>query len=97
MIGTTRSRVSFFMNRFRDLGFLDYNGGGGTFTARSSASCFTTRAITDGTAVHSRKYRMKQPSGRYVVSFQAQPFRKARRYYWMICRGHNPEELEAVS
>jgi CRP-like cAMP-binding protein len=28
MIGTTRSRVSFFMNRFRRLGFLDYNGGG---------------------------------------------------------------------
>ncbi|MGA2572224.1 MAG: Crp/Fnr family transcriptional regulator [Terracidiphilus sp.] len=26
MIGTTRSRVSFFMNRFRKLGFLDYNG-----------------------------------------------------------------------
>jgi CRP-like cAMP-binding protein len=28
MIGTTRSRVSFFMNRFRDLGFIEYNGGG---------------------------------------------------------------------
>ena len=27
MVGTTRSRVSFFMNRFRDLGFIDYNGG----------------------------------------------------------------------
>ena len=27
MIGTTRSRVNFFMNRFRDLGFIDYNGG----------------------------------------------------------------------
>jgi CRP/FNR family cyclic AMP-dependent transcriptional regulator len=27
MIGTTRSRVSFFMNRFRSLGFIDYNGG----------------------------------------------------------------------
>jgi CRP-like cAMP-binding protein len=27
MIGTTRSRVSFFMNKFRRLGFLDYNGG----------------------------------------------------------------------
>jgi CRP-like cAMP-binding protein len=27
MIGTTRSRVSFFMNRFRDLGFIDYKGG----------------------------------------------------------------------
>jgi CRP/FNR family transcriptional regulator, cyclic AMP receptor protein len=28
MIGTTRSRVSFFMNKFRKLGFVDYNGGG---------------------------------------------------------------------
>jgi CRP/FNR family cyclic AMP-dependent transcriptional regulator len=26
MIGTTRSRVSFFMNRFRELGFIEYNG-----------------------------------------------------------------------
>jgi CRP-like cAMP-binding protein len=29
MIGTTRSRVSFFMNRFRTLGFIDYDGGSG--------------------------------------------------------------------
>jgi CRP/FNR family cyclic AMP-dependent transcriptional regulator len=29
MIGTTRSRVSFFMNRFRKLGFIDYDGGSG--------------------------------------------------------------------
>ena len=28
MIGTTRSRVSFFMNKFRELGFIDYNGSG---------------------------------------------------------------------
>jgi CRP-like cAMP-binding protein len=27
MIGTTRARVSFFMNRFRQLGFIEYNGG----------------------------------------------------------------------
>ena len=27
MIGTTRSRVSFFMNKFRKLGFVRYNGG----------------------------------------------------------------------
>jgi CRP/FNR family transcriptional regulator, cyclic AMP receptor protein len=27
MIGTTRSRVSFFMNKFRRLGFVEYNGG----------------------------------------------------------------------
>ena len=26
MVGTTRSRVSFFMNRFRKLGFIEYNG-----------------------------------------------------------------------
>ena len=28
MIGTTRSRVSFFMNKFRKLGFVSYSGGG---------------------------------------------------------------------
>jgi len=28
MVGTTRSRVSFFMNRFRELGFVDYGGTG---------------------------------------------------------------------
>ena len=29
MVGTTRGRVSFFMNRFRKLGFVDYDGGSG--------------------------------------------------------------------
>jgi CRP/FNR family transcriptional regulator, cyclic AMP receptor protein len=28
LVGTTRSRVNFFMNKFRKLGFIDYNGGG---------------------------------------------------------------------
>jgi CRP/FNR family transcriptional regulator, cyclic AMP receptor protein len=27
MVGTTRARVNFFMNRFRQLGFIDYDGG----------------------------------------------------------------------
>ena len=27
MVGTTRSRVNFFMNKFRKLGFLEYSGG----------------------------------------------------------------------
>jgi len=27
MVGTTRSRVNFFMNKFRKLGFIHYNGG----------------------------------------------------------------------
>ena len=26
IVGTTRSRVNFFMNKFRKLGFIDYNG-----------------------------------------------------------------------
>jgi hypothetical protein len=33
MIGTTRSRVSFFMNKFRRLGFIEYDG---TIEVRSS-------------------------------------------------------------
>ena len=28
MVGTTRSRINFFMNKFRKLGFIDYNNGG---------------------------------------------------------------------
>jgi CRP/FNR family cyclic AMP-dependent transcriptional regulator len=27
MVGTTRARINFFMNRFRQLGFIEYNGG----------------------------------------------------------------------
>ena len=26
MVGTTRSRINFFMNKFRRLGYIDYNG-----------------------------------------------------------------------
>lgn len=36
MIGTTRSRVSFFMNRFRNLGYIQYNGIGGGMTVYRS-------------------------------------------------------------
>jgi CRP/FNR family transcriptional regulator, cyclic AMP receptor protein len=41
MIGTTRSRVSFFMNRFRELGFVDYGEGGGlqVHIHSSTSSC----------------------------------------------------------
>ena len=28
MVGTTRSRVSFFLNRFREMGFIEYGSGG---------------------------------------------------------------------
>ena len=36
---------------------------------------------------------MKQTPSAYVMSFQAEPFYKGRRYHWMICRAQNPEEL----
>jgi CRP/FNR family cyclic AMP-dependent transcriptional regulator len=35
MIGTTCSRVSFFMNRFRKMAFIDYHGGDGLQVHRS--------------------------------------------------------------
>jgi CRP/FNR family cyclic AMP-dependent transcriptional regulator len=37
MVGTTRSRVSFFMNKFKKLGFIEYNGG---FRVHSSLLSF---------------------------------------------------------
>ena len=36
MIGTTRSRVSFFMNRFRKLDFIEYNGHNGRISVHKS-------------------------------------------------------------
>jgi CRP/FNR family cyclic AMP-dependent transcriptional regulator len=36
MVGTTRARVNFFMNRFRQLGFIDYNGYNGGLEIHSS-------------------------------------------------------------
>jgi hypothetical protein len=36
---------------------------------------------------------MTQAVARYIVSFQAEPFRKGRRHHWMICRVQKPEEL----
>jgi CRP/FNR family cyclic AMP-dependent transcriptional regulator len=35
MVGTTRSRVSHFMNKFKKLGFVDYNGSNGGLTVHS--------------------------------------------------------------
>jgi len=36
---------------------------------------------------------MDNAASQYVGSFQVQHFRKGRRYHWMICREHNPDEL----
>ena len=45
MIGTTRSRVSFFMNKFRKLGFISYNGTIEIHTSLLSAVLHDTPAI----------------------------------------------------
>lgn len=36
---------------------------------------------------------MERPSDRYVISFQAEPFRHGMRYHWMVCRAENTDEL----
>src|SRR6202795_2452451 len=49
MIGTTRSRVSFFMNRFRKLGFIEYDAGVACkFTVYLSTSFSTTKNFPVG-------------------------------------------------
>ena len=40
-----------------------------------------------------REFPMNHELGRYVVSIQAQPFRRKTRYHWMICGEQTPEEL----
>jgi hypothetical protein len=39
------------------------------------------------------KHGMNQAVGRYVVSFQSEPFHRGRRYHWMICSSMSPDEL----
>src|SRR6186997_545697 len=50
MIGTTRSRVSFFMNKFRKLGFIDYNGGLEVHSSLLNMVLHETPGITKGAA-----------------------------------------------
>jgi CRP-like cAMP-binding protein len=48
MVGTTRSRVSFFMNKFRKLGFVDYNGGLEVHSSLLNMVLHETPGITKG-------------------------------------------------
>jgi CRP-like cAMP-binding protein len=50
MIGTTRSRVSFFMNKFRKLGFISYNGTMEVHSSLLSVVLHDQPHITDKTA-----------------------------------------------
>ena len=59
MIGTTRSRVSFFMNRFRKLGFIDYHGGerlaSSQFTSQHRSPRLELRSERNGTLLFCRR------------------------------------------
>ena len=48
MVGTTRSRVSFFMNKFRKLGFIDYNGGLEVHSSLLNMILHDSPGITEG-------------------------------------------------
>ena len=52
MIGTTRSRVNFFMNKFKKLGFIDYNG-----VLKVNHSLLTVIVHDDGVAPSARRHR----------------------------------------
>ena len=56
MIGTTRSRVSFFMNKFRKLGFISYNGTMEVHSSLLSVVLHDQPHITDRQA-HQPRYR----------------------------------------
>ena len=45
MVGTTRSRVNFFMNKFRKLGFIKYNGGIEVHSSRLNARLIVERTL----------------------------------------------------
>ena len=62
MIGTARSRVSFFMNKFLELGFIDYNGSGVEIhSSLFNAICTTSRKSRLNVAVSLGNRRV--PSG----------------------------------
>ncbi len=66
MVGTTRARVSYFMNKFRKLGFIDYNG---TLEVHNSLLNVILRLATPGFSLQATS----------SVVFLSSPFREATR------------------
>jgi hypothetical protein len=69
MIGTTRPRISIFMNKFRKLGFIDYNGGG------LQRNQFLDR-LTFATMITAAKIAFRNSCGSSII---ARPLSRARR------------------
>jgi len=68
MIGTTRSRVSFFMNKFRRLGFIEYDGADydGTIEVRSSLLYVVLQDQTEPSPIRRRPilaFKSRKPPG----------------------------------
>jgi CRP-like cAMP-binding protein len=62
MIGTTRSRVSFFMNRFRKLGFIEYNAR--IRVHKSLLNVILHDSLPDTTSARSHRPNMADPSAK---------------------------------
>jgi hypothetical protein len=62
MIGTTRARVSFFMNKFRKLGFISYNGKIEVHSSLLSIVLYDPPQ-TDGAKRASQKGHTRRPFG----------------------------------
>ena len=66
MVGTTRSRVNFFMNKFRKLGFIQYNGVIQIDIPSSVLSC-TSRELLSHVGLRRWLKSLLQALGRTVV------------------------------
>jgi len=67
MIGTTRSRVNFFMNKFRKLGFIDYNGDLQVHNSLLNVILHDDPAISDPTKLD-ELIRSSQASDKFIRS-----------------------------
>ena len=67
MVGTTRSRVSFFMNRFRKMGFIKYSGGQNSTSLQVNSSLVSV--VLNDPDAQSRRRREAHPRGSFGVSY----------------------------
>src|SRR5205823_11095382 len=91
MIGTTRSRVSHFMNKFRQLGYVDYNG---NLEVHSSfIGCCSARKAANKDAKVSNFDHKKSCALSILTNRPGLPFvnlRSATRDYVRCCTSSSP-------
>lgn len=68
MVGTTRARVNFFMNRFRQLGLIDYNGGW-RFIVHCSTSCSMNRCLLLGTPCGHHRHFILSAAFKFLMAY----------------------------